>query len=123
MVTNPLWRKGGRPGFYAEAGARLGDELELETGHDTTSTTVVLTRRDVAALAAVLYAWLRESPPGRGGVIVDPREAAALERELEKAHQLVCERDGCGHPMSFHGIGTRPGRPTPCWDCRCPAFR
>lgn len=125
MTAQPIWRSH-RPGssFGSEVGVRFGDELEIENrGPDGHTIVIVVGRRDVADLADALYRWLRENPPGRGGVVVDPREYAALKQALHDAGELACDRAGCGHPMDHHGIGTKPDRPTPCLSCLCPAFR
>lgn len=124
-MTAPLWT-GGKPGssWQATVRPRFGDELEAELrAPDGMQIVHVLSRRDVAALADALYRWLRESPPGRGGVIVDPYEFAELHAALALARDLECERGGCGHRMGVHGIGSKPERPSPCSECLCPRFR
>jgi hypothetical protein len=130
MTVQPIWSSGARTtnGFRAEVGVRFGDELEVELssyagGKLYMQLVQVIGRRDVAALADALYGWLRASPPGRGGIVVNPLEYAQLSAALVTARDLVCDRSGCGHRMGVHGIGTKPGRPSPCAECLCPAFR
>lgn len=124
MTMQPIWRAPAhQPGssFHAEVGVRSGDELELETvaPQPFTQTIIVLKRRDVADLAAVLYQWLRESPPGRGGLIATPGEADYLEAAVKRARAEECIRDGCRHPMSEHTDAAG------CWHghCDCKRFR